>query len=380
MNERSQIDISLLLRISGDISPEKNIDDLYNSIVKVSAEVTCSEASSLLLYSNDSRSLYFKSTTAPGQEKLIGGSIPAETGVAWHVFTNRETVILNDVRGDKRFSAGIDMETGLSTRNILCTPVTARGRFIGVLEVVNSRAREGYSPIDMGFIQIIAIVSGSAITNRFLYEDLKKRMEELNALYELSTAAVVASDVKDFFKRVISILADSLNVERASLVFYNRLTNRLEVTAAYGSDIPDGTTVQDDSITAYVFKNGKAMNVSNTMIDLPDMLKKKGEGYKSDAFVSMPLSYNGKVVGVLNLTDKKNRRVFDEFELHVLMSIISHVTGIYRNYSNRINEERRRRLRQELEIASEIQRKNLSRIPRRAGDITIAVLYDPRLR
>jgi serine phosphatase RsbU (regulator of sigma subunit) len=82
-------------------------------------------------------------------------------------------------------------------------------------------------------------------------------------------------------------------------------------------------------------------------------------------------------VGVLNLTDKKNRRLFDEFEMHVLSSIINHVTGIYRNYSDRRSEEKRRRLMQEVKIASEIQRKNLARIPRCSGGLSIAVLYEP---
>jgi len=113
------------------------------------------------------------------------------------------------------------------------------------------------------------------------------------------------------------------------------------------------------------------------MTDIPDFITKRGAGYKSDAFVSIPLFFNGIIVGVLNLTDKKNRRLFDEFEMHVLSSIINHVTGIYRSYSDRRSEERRRRLMQEVRIASEIQRKNLARIPRCAGGMSIAVLYEP---
>jgi transcriptional regulator with GAF, ATPase, and Fis domain len=120
------------------------------------------------------------------------------------------------------------------------------------------------------------------------------------------------------------------------------------------------------------------MNVQNVMTDIPDFISKRGAGYKSDAFVSIPLFFNGNIVGVLNLTDKKNRRLFDEFEMHVLSSIINHVTGIYRNYSDRRSEEKRRRLMQEVKIASEIQRKNLARIPRCSGGLSIAVLMSPQ--
>lgn len=373
----SLIDTSLFFRINEEISPEKNIDDLYDSIAKISGELTGSEASYLLLHKKNDGRLYFRSTTARNSKEIIGEPLPGEPGVEWHVFTNRETVILNNnASGDFLFNE-IGKITGSEISNLICTPMTAHGDSIGVLEVVNSSGSPVYSERERNLMEIIAMISASAITSRLLYEDLKKRVEELNALYALSNAAVSSSDEVEFFRRVLGILAASLDVERASLIFYNRERKQLEVTASYGSSIPEGAVIKEDSIAAYVFRNGKAMNVQNILTDIPDLVSKRGAGYKSDAFVSIPLFFNGNIVGVLSLTDKKNRRLFDEFELHVLTSIISHVTGIYRNYADRRSEEKRRRLMQELKIASEIQRKNLARVPVNAGGMSIAVLYEP---
>ncbi len=373
----SQIDISLFFRINEEISPKKNLDDLYLSIVKISAELTKSETAYLLLYNKIDSRLYFRSTTASESAGIIGEPLPGEPGVEWHVFTNRETVVLNNSGVDDFLFNEIGKITGAEIRNLICTPMAAHGESVGVLEVINSSEGAVYSGRERSIMEIVAMISAAAITNRLLYEDLKKRMEELNALYELSNAAVAASDEVEFFRRVLGILADSLNVERASLIFYNRERKQLEVTASYGSSIPEGTVIGEDSVASYVFRNGKAMNVQNVITDIPDVISKRGAGYKSDAFVSIPLFFNGSIVGVLNLTDKKNRRLFDEFEMHVLTSIINHVTGIYRNYSDRKSEEKRKRLMQEVRIASEIQRKNLARIPQHAGGMSIAVLYEP---
>lgn len=373
----SQIDISLFFRINEEISPKKHLDDIYKSIVNISAELTKSETAYLLLNNKNDGRLYFRSTTASESEGLIGEPLPGEPGVEWHAFASRETVVLSSNGADNFLFNEIGKATGAEIRNLICTSMTAHGESVGVIEVINFSGGAAYSDKEKSIIEIIAMISAAAITNRLLYEDLKKRMEELNALYELSNAAVAASDEVEFFRRVLRILAASLNVERASLIFYNREQKQLEVTASYGSAVPEGTVVSDDSIAAYVFRNGKAMNVQNVMTDIPDFITKRGAGYKSDAFVSIPLFFNGNIVGVLNLTDKKNRRLFDEFEMHVLSSIINHVTGIYRSYSDRRSEERRRRLMQEVRIASEIQRKNLARIPRCAGGMSIAVLYEP---
>ncbi len=373
----SQIDVSLFFRINEEISPKKHLDDIYKSIVNISAELTKSEKAYLLLYNKNDNKLHFRSNTDSDKDIITGEPLPGEPGVEWHAFSNRETVVLNNSGADDVLFDGMGKITGGGICNLICTPMTAHGESVGVIEVINFTGGADYTGKERSLMEIISMISAAAITNRMLYEDLKKRMEELNALYELSNAAVAASDEVEFFRRVLGILAASLDVERASLIFYNRERKQLEVTASYGSSIPEGTVINDESIAAYVFRNGKAMNVQNVMTDIPDFITKRGEGYKSDAFVSIPLFFNGNIVGVLNLTDKKNRRLFDEFEMHVLSSIINHVTGIYRNYSDRRSEEKRRRLMQEVKIASDIQRKNLARIPHCSGGISIAVLYEP---
>jgi len=373
----SQIDISLFFKINEEISPKKHLYDLYKSIVNISAELTKSETAYLLLHNKNDNRLYFRSNSGPDNYKIIGEPLPGDPCVELNVFRERKSVFVNSKGGDDFLYKEITRFTGIQTRNLICAPMTAHGEAVGIIEVINFSGGPAYSEKEKSIMEIIAMISAAAITNRLLYEDLKKRMEELNALYELSNAAVEASDEVEFFRRVLGILAASLNVERASLIFYNRERKQLEVTASYGSSVPEGTVISDDSIAAYVFKNGRAMNVQNVLTDIPDFITKRGAGYKSDAFVSIPLFFNGNIVGVLNLTDKKNRRLFDEFEMHVLSSIINHVTGIYRNYSNRRSEEKRRKLMQEVKIASEIQRKNLARIPRCSGGISISVLYEP---
>lgn len=377
MDDRSFVDFPVLFLINEEITPRKNLDELYDSIVRVSAQVIKSEASSLLLYNKDDRHLYFKSTTDKGMLPMLGKKIPADSGIAWDVFKNKKPVMINDPRADSRFFSGVDRQTGFNTRNIICIPMMARDEFVGVLEVVNSTASGCFNTADMSLGEIVAMISAHAITGRMLYDDLKKRIEELNALFELSRAATLAESDSDFFHRAITILSDSLHVDRGSLILYNEKTGRLEIAAIHGSSIPVGSPVPDDSVAAYVFKRGEPMNVRDVRTDIPEWLKKKQATYSSHAFVSVPVLHNNSVIGVINLTDKKNRRLFDEFELHVLSALGTHIAGIYRTYADRKDEENRRKLKQELDIASDIQRRNLARIPARFSSLEISVLYEP---
>jgi len=376
LNNQALIDISIFFKITEEITPRKELEELYISIVNIAKEIVEAEAASLLLYHQTENLLYFKSTTDEGMKDMLGISIPENQGFAWTVFNNKKSLLVNDVDTDERFFKGVDLDTGFKTKNILCTPMMARDEFVGVLEIVNKNGNNKFSTLDMRLIEVIATISASSITNRLLYEDLRKRVEELNALYELSRSVALVDNEKEFFQNVINTLAESLHVERASLLLFVPERKRLEVTASYGSSIPSGSVVPDDSIAAHVFRTGKMVNVSNIKTDLPDYCKKNSK-YKSNAFVSVPIFYNNRIAGVLNLTDKKNRRLFDDFELNVLSALISHMTGVYKSFTDRRQEEKRKKLKQELDIAADIQRRNLVKIPSSFNGITVSLLYEP---
>jgi len=376
LSEHALIDISIFFKITEEITPRKSLEELYSSIVEISREILDAEAASLLLYNQGDNLLSFKSTTDEGMKRMLGISIPENSGFAWTVFNNKKSIIVNDVNSDERFYNGIDLDTGFITKNILCTPMMAREEFVGVLEIVNKTGKDHFSILDMKLIEVIATISASSITNRLLYDDLLKRVEELNALYELSRSVALVDSESDFFQHVITTLAESLHVERGSLILFIPERGRLEVMAAYGSSIPIGSVVPEDSIAAHVFKTGKIVNVSNIKEDLPEYCK-NNTGYKSNAFVSVPLYYNNRIAGVLNLTDKKNRRLFDDFELQVLSALISHMTGVYKNFADRRDEDKRKKLKQELNIAADIQRRNLVKIPSTFNGINVSLLYEP---
>jgi len=362
LDPKSLIDINLIAFIHDELSPEKDIDLLYESLGRLSLSL-CNSDFSMIFLLNNNKLIMERFTSREEKEYLQNLNLFDFQYIAEEVLQTKDSMIINNLISSGR------------SFNILGTPLYSNNKFSGVL--LTARAYELYSEEDKNILELIVMEAAGAITNRILYNSLKKRIEELNALYELSSAAVFSSSETDFFKRVLAIVASSLNVERASLVFYNTVKKHLELLASYGKDLPENLIIDDDSVAAYVFKTGKILNVRNINEELPDHIKSKGRGYGSDSFVSIPLYFEGQIVGVLNLTDKKNHRTFDSFEINVLLSIINHVTEIYKNYSIRRREEKRKKIEEELKIASEIQRRNLTKIPRHIGDIAISILYEP---
>ena len=86
LKEHALVDISVFFKITEEITPRKGLEELYVSIVEISKEILEAEAASLLLYHHDDNLLSFKSTTDEGMKKMLGISIPENSGFAWNVF------------------------------------------------------------------------------------------------------------------------------------------------------------------------------------------------------------------------------------------------------------------------------------------------------
>jgi len=375
--ESECIEIFKLREIYDSLPPDMDLDELYKSVVFLSKKILNCEESSLLLYDERKNVLSFKATTDGKMKDHIGISLPENSGFAWDVVRKKDFFYSNDVKQDPRFYKEIDEEIGFSTKNILCCPMIVNDELVGVLELVNSIDRDNFSDYDQAVATVLSKMAASSISNRMLYEKLNKRVEELTTLFELSKIALYVDNNSLFFKSVVEIISKCLNVDRVSIMLHNRMKNRLEIAATYGLDIPVGTNVRDDSVSAYVFKKMEPLFVNDPEMDIPEGVEVNFRGYRNQSFISVPIMFNSQCMGVLNLTDKKSRNYFDEFELQVLSTLGHQIAGVFQSYNMKIEEEKRKRLKQELFIAADIQRRNLARIPKDLDRVEIVSLYEP---
>ena len=68
-------------------------------------------------------------------------STPADRGMLGWVLQRGEAIIANDASSDERFDPAVDEPRGLTAETLLVVPVVSRDRTLGVLRIVNKRAR-----------------------------------------------------------------------------------------------------------------------------------------------------------------------------------------------------------------------------------------------
>lgn len=140
---------------------------ILHEILKATRYVMEVEASSLLLLDASTKELYFH-TISGGSSNVREVRLKWGEGIAGWSAKHQKSVLINDVSRDPRFTNRVDKTTGFVTRNILCVPLLAENKTLGVLEAIN-KYRGKFTAIDRKIFMAFAAEAAAAIENARLY-------------------------------------------------------------------------------------------------------------------------------------------------------------------------------------------------------------------
>ena len=131
-----------------------------------------SEASTLLLYEEDTRELVFKVALGEaGKELQERYRVRVGQGIAGWVAEHRTTVYINDAYSDERFDPSFDAKTGFTTRSMLCAPLLFKGRLVGVIQAINPVNRPGFDDEDVVLFNAFATQCVLAVQNAIFFQN-----------------------------------------------------------------------------------------------------------------------------------------------------------------------------------------------------------------
>jgi HD-GYP domain-containing protein (c-di-GMP phosphodiesterase class II) len=122
----------------------------------------------------------------------------------------------------------------------------------------------------------------------------------------------------------VEYISDVLNVDICSIMLADNLTGELTIKSSRGlsDDIVRRTRIRPgDKIAGWVALEGKPLLIEDIERD-SRFARKSISQYSTKSLISVPLKLNDRVVGVLNLNNKKNTEEFSRKDFHIA-SLIS---------------------------------------------------------
>jgi diguanylate cyclase (GGDEF)-like protein len=152
-----------------------------------------------------------------------------------------------------------------------------------------------------------------------LRSELEYRSRFTDSLQHFLERISCADPVKTY-NSIITSSKELLQSERASLMVLDETTNALILKAASGlATAPEAVSPVrvGEGVSGEVIDTGKAVMVT----DLRMVGRKPAPAerrYKTNSFISYPITIGGRKVGVLNVTDKSSGGTYDEVDLSLL--------------------------------------------------------------
>ncbi len=130
-------------------------------------------------------------------------------------------------------------------------------------------------------------------------------------------------EVERYMELVVELIAELLNVKRASLMMVDPEAGELRIDSAIGldEDIVEHARVRlGEAISGAVAQENSACLVRDVQEDR--RVRTTGRRYESKSFLSVPIRRDNRVVGVINVTDPVGRPTLNE-EDHALLELFA---------------------------------------------------------
>jgi signal transduction histidine kinase len=189
---------------------------IFHQTTELAAKGLNAQAATLFRIDWATQELVFMIAKGMASQVLEEKRMPLSVGIAGWVALQGQAQIVNQPAASPYFNAEVDVQTGFTTRNILCVPLRIHERTVGVLEVLNKEQTGGFTEEDLTWLEALAQQIAIAIHNAQLYQDLQADQERLIKAQE-AVRHHLARELHDNTAQTLGAITLHLEVARGLL-------------------------------------------------------------------------------------------------------------------------------------------------------------------
>jgi len=154
-------------------------------------------------------------------------------------------------------------------------------------------------------------------------QEAKRSLDDLILLKAIGETTSSTENLQKLLDRVVDLIQGALDVEIVSLMLVDE-ENVLTIRSAFG--LPDDvrlkvTIAPGEGISGHVLLHGEAVLIDNLSTDGRFPPRDGVVRYRTGSLLSVPIQYQQRIVGVLNVNNKRNREAFTGIDQELLQTI-----------------------------------------------------------
>jgi GAF domain-containing protein len=317
--------LAALIEASKLLNATLDRDEVLRRLMTLAARGVDADRATLYLLDAARREL--RSIVALGED-LHEIRLPLKEGLAGYVARSGETVNVTDAYADPRFGRRIDEETGYRTRTVLTVPMhDPQGQIGGVVQALNKR--QGlFSQADERYLLALAEHAAQALENARLHASLAAENQRLSFLCHISSLMKTDTRLGDVLLTVLEGTTGILEAESSAILLWDRRRRRLVFVTVAGPKERELMEIEvplEGSIAGWVLQNETSVIVNDVQHD-PRFFGGADErtGLVTHTLIGAPLQVRDKMMGVLEVMNKRADALFDEGDLRLAQAVADH--------------------------------------------------------
>jgi PAS domain S-box-containing protein len=320
--------LSVLSEIGKKISSAStmDIDEILYVVYEQTQRIMDATNFYIALYDEQNDTVHFKLAIEGGSRQKVGvgewKSRKSGVGLTEYIIREKKPLLLSRdaekwIRSQKNVN-GI----GKPTKSWLGAPMIIENKVMGVIGVQSYEKENVYDEDHRNVLATIASKTAIAISKANIFQKEKKRVQELEALYDTSKEINEKSlSIKKVLQAIVKRAVELSSAQNGSVLLCNHAKEELKCVITYNLDELLGTIVKfGTGVAGRVAVSGEPF-IKNEYHKWERRLPKlKEKGYKDliKASVGVPLKSEGKILGVLAMSSSDENHIFTQEDVRLL--------------------------------------------------------------
>ncbi|BDU51274.1 ATP-binding protein [Haliovirga abyssi] len=175
------------------------------------------------------------------------------------------------------------------------------------------------------------------------YEYIENELVRKEVLFKISYIVNGSEEYKDIFDEVISIISELFKSKKGSILLLGD-DGKLFIAGSLGIDENIKNKIRiipGEGIAGKVYEKGEIIYAKDIELDLN---MKNKMSYNSNSFASIPIKHGNDIIGVINLSERENNKIFEIDEVNFLKVVGMQLGLVIHNRMLVINKFRKTRL------------------------------------
>ncbi len=333
--ERRVHEMDVLARISQGVNVTLNLDDIFELIYAQTTRLIPARDFWILLADPYADVSYYAFYIEDDERIFERENRPLPEG------RGLEQIVLRTARALRTTEYGLECRgQGVlpAAENVYAwmgVPLNAGADTIGVISLASRDISVEYTEEQQRLMQSIADQAAGAIVKSRLLDESEQRARQLSKLNEVARDLGSTLELDPLLGRVLDSAVEILNCEAGSLFLVDEETDELvfEVTVGpvaanlVGQRLPPGTGLVGKSVET------RQPVIANDVLRSKDWFDKADEqtGFRTEALLVVPMIVKERVIGVIEVINKRNGMPFTVEDQELLMAFAGQAAVAYEN-------------------------------------------------